>query len=102
MKKLAKFADRATEADGLYFEHFPCRHQRIRLSHRTEIEQVEIIDGEPMIALAAGIRMRAFTPNLEGSETNRNAALARQILQLTTPFTMEIEARPRKLAGTWP
>ena len=51
MKKLAKFADRATEADRLYLERFPRRQHRIRLSHRTEFEQVEIIDSEPMTTL---------------------------------------------------
>ena len=76
MKKLAKFADCATEADRLYFERFPRWQHRIKLSHRTEIEQAEIIDGEPMTTLPGwrwftvvpnvvpGVRLRLFTSNL--------------------------------------
>ena len=77
MKKLAKFADRATEADRLYFEHFQRRQHRIGLSHRTEIEQAGIIDGKPMTTLPGwrwftvvrnvipGVHLRLFTSNLE-------------------------------------
>jgi hypothetical protein len=114
MKTRAKFADRATEADRLYFERLPRRQHRTRLSRRTEIEQAEIIDGEPMTTMPGcrwfmavrnivpGYRLWLFVPNLEGAETDLDEATAREVFEWVAEPYRDVEARLRKAVGTRP
>ena len=47
LQKLAARVDRVTEADRLFFERFPHRKYRVRLTSSAEIEQQELLDGRP-------------------------------------------------------
>ena len=48
LKKLSARVDRVTEADRLFFERFPHRQYRVRITSRVEIARQELIDGLPM------------------------------------------------------
>jgi hypothetical protein len=110
LQKLADRVDRVLQADRLYFERRPDRQHRVRLSSRSEIEQQEIIDGNPMAAppgcrfytavknFAQNCRLCLFTINLENSETDLCEGMARSIFEFLVEPYQEIEAEMRKAA----
>jgi hypothetical protein len=109
MQKLAERVDRVTQAYGGFFDRFPHRLHRVRLASHAEIGHFELLTGEPMFVhkgcriftvirnVAPGIRLRLYTQNVEGSETDLDEATALAIFEMTaTPYTRKIEAEMRK------
>jgi hypothetical protein len=109
MKKLAERVDRVSQADKRFFERFSGRQHRVRLSSEAEIEQTEILQGEPVWLpagyrwftvvrnVAPGARLRLFVRYLEDAETDLDEATAREIfLSAATPHTWKVEAQLRK------
>jgi len=52
MKKLARYVERVTDTDRVFFEH---RKHRVRLASEVEIAQLEIVSGDVM-TLPPGMR----------------------------------------------
>ena len=111
MQKLAERVDRVTEADARFFERFPHRQYRVRLSGQAEIRQNEIIDGKPWAppagfrlftlvrSIAPGVRMRLYIPAPEGVETDVDEVTARAVFEArATPQVWEIEKALRNVA----
>jgi hypothetical protein len=109
MQKLADKIDLVTHADARFFERFPRRQHRVRTASKGEIEQNEILMGEPVWLpsgyrwftvvrnVADGARMRLFVRYPEGAETDLAEETAKSIfLCAATPRTWEIEAQIRK------
>jgi hypothetical protein len=109
MKKLAERVDRVSQADERFFERFSGRQHRVRLSSAAEIEQTEILQGEPawlpagyrwftvVRNVAPGARLRLFVLYQEDAETDLDEATAREIfLSAATPHMWKIEAQLRK------
>jgi hypothetical protein len=105
MKKLAERVDHVSQADKRFFERFSGRQHRVRLSSAAEIEQTEILQGEPVWLpagyrwftvvrnVAPGARLRLFVRYLEDAETDLDEATAREIFELaSTEQTRKIEA----------
>ena len=109
LQKLAEKVDRVTRADAKFFERFPHRRHRVRLASDAEIDQQEILEGEPVWMpqgcrifavvrnIAPGARLRLYIRGLEGSETDLDEATARAIFEASaTSQTWEFEAELRK------
>ena len=109
LKKLAAQIDKVTQADARFFERFPHRQHRIRLTARAEIEQNALMTGEdPHIPrefsyfmavkrVAPGVRVRLQIIGLEGSDTDISEESARAIYEAArTPEAEEVE---QHLAG---
>jgi hypothetical protein len=105
MQKLADKVDLVTQADRRFFERFPHRQHRVRISSAAEIEQNEILQGEPVWLpagyrwftvvrnVAPGVRMRLFVRYLEDAETDLAEETAKEIFELaSTEQTRKIEA----------
>jgi hypothetical protein len=106
LRELQKLVDKATESDRLYFERYPQRRHRVRLSHRAEIDQNELLGGEPLPVppgfrwftvvrnVCPGARLRVFTLNREDAEVDLDEPTCREIYQwLETSFMREVEAK---------
>ena len=112
LKKLSASVDRVTEADRLFFERFPHRQHRVRLTSLAEIARQELIDGRPMTIppgfrwftavhnIAPGFRLYLFVPNLEGAETDLDEATAREIFRGVTPYLGNRGATARGCRGS--
>ena len=111
IQKPAEYVDRVTQADALFFERFPHRKHRIRISGQAEIRQNEILDGKPWVPLAGfkfftlvrniapGVRMRLYVPAPEACETDVDEATARAVFEArATPQVWEIEMAMREHA----
>jgi hypothetical protein len=109
MQELAQLVDRVTQADRRFFERFPHRQHRIRLSGQAELMQNTLLDGKPWAAepgfkfftlvknLTPGTRMRLYIHAPEGWETDVDEAVARSVYEIqATPQTRKIEAQMRK------
>ena len=109
MDKLAERVDRVSQADKRYFERFPDRHHRVRVTSAAEIEQQELLEGKPtwmppgyrmftvVWNIAVGARMRLFVRYLEDAETDLDEATAKSVfLCAATPHTWKIEAQIRE------
>ena len=114
MQKLTDKVDRVAEADSLFFEHFPHRQYRVRLTSQAEIARQELIDGRPMTIppghrwftavhnIAPRYRLCLFVRNLEGAETDLDEVTAREVFEWVAEPYRDIEARLRKAAGVRP
>jgi hypothetical protein len=115
IQKLAERVDRVTQADARFFERFPHRKHRIRISGQAEIRQNEIMDGKPWATLAGfkfftlvrnvapGVRLRLYIPPPEGCETDVDEVTARTIFEArATPQVWEIEKAMREYAAGVP
>jgi hypothetical protein len=109
MEALGAKNDRVTQADAKFFERFPNRKHRVRLTAQAEIRQREIVEGEAFSPppfwcaytvvrnIAPGVRLRLFTYGPEDSDTDVDEATACAIFEaVATPRTREIETRLRK------
>ena len=104
MQKLADRVDRVTQADCLFFERFPHRQHRVRLTSRAEIEQQELLDGRSMTIppsyrwftavhnIAPGYHLCLFVPYFEGAETDLDEATARKVFDWRLKKT-DLQAR---------
>ena len=108
MQKVADRVERVTQADRLFFERFPHRQHRVRLASQAEIEQYELLEGQPAMPqpgcrvftvvrnIAPGTRLRLYTYGLEGAETDLSEPAARTIFEAAaTPQMWEVEAQIR-------
>jgi hypothetical protein len=109
VKKLAEKVDRIMQADRRFFERFPHRQHRVRLTSQAELAQNELLEGRPATPppgcrvftivrnIAPGVRLRIYAFGLEGAETDLSELTARAIFEAAaTPRTWEIEAQMRK------
>jgi hypothetical protein len=110
LKKIAAYAERASTGDRLFFERFPQRRTRIRLSSACEIEELRIVHDEPMTLapglrwftvvrnFAQGVRARRFVLNTEDAETDTGEALAALVWEeLAPPQAAAMEAAVRRI-----
>jgi hypothetical protein len=109
MKKLAERVDRVSQADRRFFERFPHRQHRVRITSQAELGQNEILNGEPVWLppgyrwftvvknVAPGVRFRLFVRNERDAETDLPESLARELFEdASTTRSREIEAQLRK------
>jgi hypothetical protein len=115
MQKLADRVDRVTQADRLFFERFPHRQHRVRLTSGAEIEEQVLLYGRSMTIrpgypwftavhkIAPGYHLCLFVLNFEGAETDLDEAIARRVFEWWLKKTDRyIEARLRRPAGARP
>ena len=104
--------DRVTQADRRFFERFPRRQHRVRLTSQAELAQCEILEGQPALPspgchvftivrnIAPGARLRTFTFGPEGADTDISEPMARTNFEAAaTPEIWEIEAKMRAHVG---
>ena len=113
LRKLADEVHRLAEADHRFFERHSHRQHRVRLAAQAEIEQAEILAGEPMTAppgcrlftvvrnIKPGVCARLLVLNREGAETDLPEATTREIWEVAaTPWDWEaLKAAVRKAAA---
>ena len=111
MQKLTDKIDRIVEADRLFFERFPDRQYRVRLTSRAEIDRQELIDGRPMTIppgcrmftvirnIAPGFRLCLFIPNLEGAEHRPGRGRGARVFEWVAEPYREVEAQMCRAAG---
>ena len=108
LRKLSASVDRVTEADRPFFERFPHRQYRVRITSRAEIAREELIDGRPkrippsyrwftaVHDIAPGCHLCLYVPFLEGAETDLDEATARKVFEWAAEPYRDKEAQLRK------
>ncbi len=112
MRIAAERVDRVTQADRRFFERFPDRQHRVRLTSAAELEQQTILDGKPPFIpdgcrcftlirnIAPGARMRLFWTAPADAETDLSEEIARAIYErAATPQARRIAAQILENAG---
>jgi hypothetical protein len=112
MQKHADRVDRVRQADRRFFERFPHRQHRVRLTSQAELAQFEILKGRPTLTppgchlftivrnVAPGVRLWTLAFGPEGADTDISEPMARAMFEAAaTPKTREIEAKLRAAVG---
>jgi hypothetical protein len=105
MKKLARYVERVTDTDRVFFEH---RKHRVRLASEVEIAQLEIVSGDVMTLppgmrhfavvrnVAPGTRLRVFVTNARHATTDVPEDLTAAIFDAVAPPNLhDVEASLR-------
>jgi hypothetical protein len=108
MKKLARYVERVTDTDRVFFEQHPDRKHRVRLASEVEIAQLEIVRGNVMTLppgmrhfaivrnVAPGVRLRVFVTNARHATTDVPEVLTAAIFDAVAPPKLhDIEASLR-------
>jgi hypothetical protein len=108
MKKLARYVERVTDTDRVFFEQHADRKHRVRLASEVEIAQLEIVSGDVMTLpagmrhfavvrnVAPGTRLRVFVTNARHATTNVPEDLTAAIFDAVAPPNLhDVEASLR-------
>jgi hypothetical protein len=117
LERIARKVDRLSDSDRQFFERFPYREFRVRISGQAEREEIEIANGRKMTdpgpgerfftivhRVAPGARSRVVTIMRADTETDlpddQVQRLWRQVVEMH-PQIKDMEAAMRRRATTW-